>query len=145
MDHLSICVFVLVDTPDPYVKLFIPTAPNGRKKTQTISNSKNPVWNKEFKFLIDKELENVLREYNFLQMELILNFKNGRFLFSFTVFLIINLALVFSSSDITLMEDDTFSDDLVGETETFPLSGLEIDRILRKTFVFRQVLILCTV
>lgn len=81
MDHLSICVFVLVDTPDPYVKLFIPTAPNGRKKTQTISNSKNPVWNKEFKFLIDKELENVLREYNFLQMELILNFKNGRFPF----------------------------------------------------------------
>lgn len=43
------------------------------------------------------------------------------------------------------MEDDTFSDDLVGETETFPLSGLEIDRILRKTFVFRQVLILFTV
>ena len=78
-------------------------------------------------------------------MELILNFKNGRFLFSFTVFLIINLVLVFSSSDITLMEDDTFIDDLVGETETFPLSGLEIDRILRKTFVFRQVLILCTV
>lgn len=145
MDHLSICGFVLVDTPDPYVKLFIPTAPNGRKKTQTISSSKNPVWNKEFKFLIDKELENVLRECNFLQMELILNFKNGRFLFSFTVFLIINLVLVFSSSDITLMEDDTFIDDLVGETETFPLSGLEIDRILRKTFVFRQVLILCTV
>ena len=145
MDHLSICVFVLVDTPDPYVKLFIPTAPNGRKKTQTISSSKNPVWNKEFKFLIDKELENVLRECNFLQMELILNFKNGRFLFSFTVFLIINLVLVFSSSDITLMEDDTFIDDLVGETETFPLSGLEIDRILRKTFVFRQVLILCIV
>lgn len=145
MDHLSICVFVLVDTPDAYVKLFIPTAPNGRKKTQTISSSKNPVWNKEFKFLIDKELENVLRECNFLQMELILNFKNGRFLFSFTVFLIINLVLVFSSSDITLMEDDTFIDDLVGETEAFPLSGLEIDRILRKTFVFRQVLILCTV
>ena len=127
------------------MKLFIPTAPNGRKKTQTISSSKNPVWNKEFKFLIDKELENVLRECNFLQMELILNFKNRRFLFSFTVFLIINLVLVFSSSDITLMEDDTFIDDLVGETETFPLSGLEIDRILRKTFVFRQVLILCTV
>ena len=145
MDHLSICVFVLVDTSDAYVKLFIPTAPNGRKKTQTISSSKNPVWNKEFKFLIDKELENVLREYNFLQMELILNFKKGRFLFSFTVFLIINLVLVFSSSDITLMEDDTFIDDLVGETEAFPLSGLEIDRILRKTFVFRQVLILCTV
>lgn len=127
------------------MKLFIPTAPNGRKKTQTISSSKNPVWNKEFKFLIDKELENVLRECNFLQMELILNFKNRRFLFSFTVFLIINLVLVFSSSDITLMEDDTFIDDLVGETEAFPLSGLEIDRILRKTFVFRQVLILCTV
>ncbi|PFX14688.1 Cytosolic phospholipase A2, partial [Stylophora pistillata] len=88
------------DTPDPYVKLYIQNAPNGRTKTQFISNDPNPVWNEEFKFLIDKELENVLH--------------------------------------ITLMDADTFSDDVVGKTQIFPLDGLEIDRICRKTFVFRK-------
>ena len=138
MDYWSTCAFVLVDTPDPYVKLFIPTAPNGKKKTQTINNSNNPVWNNEFKFLIDRELENVLCEYS--DQELC---KRENFTF-FAVFVIIDAVLVFYSSDITLMEDDTLSDDLIGETETFPLSGLEIDRILRKTFIFRQVFKLLT-
>lgn len=136
MDYLLICVFVLVDILDLYVKLFIFIVLNGWKKIQMIFSFKNFVWNKEFKFFIDKELENVLCEYNFLQMELILNFKNGRFFFFFMVFLIINLVLVFFFLDIILMEDDIFIDDLVGEIEVFFLSGLEIDRILCKIFVF---------
>jgi len=36
------------------------------------------------------------------------------------------------------MESDTFSDDLV-ETKTFDLTSLELNKVYRKTFVFRQV------
>ena len=53
-------VSVAVDTPDPYVKLLITTAPNGKRKTTTKSNTSNPVWDEEFKFLIDQELQNDL-------------------------------------------------------------------------------------
>lgn len=41
--------------------------------------------------------------------------------------------------EITLMESDMLSDDLVDVT-TFDLSGLELNKIHKKTFVFRQVM-----
>ena len=40
--------------------------------------------------------------------------------------------------EITLMESDTFSDDVV-ETKTFDLTALELNKVYQKTFVFRQV------
>ena len=46
--------------------------------------------------------------------------------------------MVFIFLAITLMESDTLSDDLV-DTKTFDLSGLELDKVYQKTFVFRQV------
>ena len=46
--------------------------------------------------------------------------------------------MVLSSLEITLMESDTLSDDLV-DTQTFDLSGLELNKPFQKTFVFRQV------
>lgn len=89
-----------VDTPDPYVKLLITTAPNGKRKTTTKSNTSNPVWDEEFKFLIDQEFQNDLL--------------------------------------ITLMEDDTLSDDFIGKPQTFKLNGLELDKVYHETFVFRE-------
>ena len=50
-------------------------------------------------------------------------------------FVINNLLL---SLEITLMESDVLSDDLV-ETLTFDLSDLQLDKVLKKTFKFRQV------
>lgn len=49
-----------VDTPDPYVELFIPTAPDCRKRTKHFNNDINPVWNETFEFILDPNLENVL-------------------------------------------------------------------------------------
>ncbi|NXU01629.1 PA24A phospholipase, partial [Buphagus erythrorhynchus] len=49
-----------VDTPDPYVELFIPTAPDCRKRTKHFNNNINPVWNETFEFILDPNLENVL-------------------------------------------------------------------------------------
>lgn len=40
--------------------------------------------------------------------------------------------------EITLMESDTLSDDVV-ETKTFDLTALELNKVYQKTFVFRQV------
>lgn len=50
----------LLDTPDPYVELFIPTAPESRKRTQHIDNDINPEWNENFEFTLDPNQENVL-------------------------------------------------------------------------------------
>jgi len=50
----------LLDTPDPYVKLFIRTAPNGKKKTKAKKNTANPVWEEEFQFLLNPDVENDL-------------------------------------------------------------------------------------
>ncbi|XP_056619991.1 cytosolic phospholipase A2 isoform X1 [Triplophysa dalaica] len=50
----------LLDTPDPYVELFIPTSPESRKKTRHIDNDINPEWNETFEFILDPNLENVL-------------------------------------------------------------------------------------
>ncbi|KAL6471600.1 hypothetical protein MHYP_G00202500 [Metynnis hypsauchen] len=50
----------LLDTPDPYVELSIPTAPESRKRTRHIDNDINPKWNETFDFLLDPQQENVL-------------------------------------------------------------------------------------
>lgn len=49
-----------MDTPDPYVSLYIKTAPNCYQRTQTKDNDVNPVWNETFKFYIDPREENTL-------------------------------------------------------------------------------------
>ena len=46
--------------------------------------------------------------------------------------------MVFIFLEITLMESDTISDDLV-DTKTFDLSGLELDKVYQETFLFRKV------
>ncbi|KAK7133666.1 hypothetical protein R3I94_015510 [Phoxinus phoxinus] len=51
----------LLDTPDPYVELFIPTAPESRKKTRHIDNNINPEWNETFEFILDPNQDNVLK------------------------------------------------------------------------------------
>ncbi|CAL1594458.1 unnamed protein product [Knipowitschia caucasica] len=50
----------LLDTPDPYVELFIPTAPESRRKTRHIDNDINPKWNETFHFILDPNQPNVL-------------------------------------------------------------------------------------
>ncbi|XP_018609003.1 cytosolic phospholipase A2 [Scleropages formosus] len=50
----------LLDTPDPYVELFIPSVPETRKRTRHIDNDVNPVWNETFEFILDPNQENVL-------------------------------------------------------------------------------------
>ncbi|XP_036378090.1 cytosolic phospholipase A2 [Megalops cyprinoides] len=50
----------LLDTPDPYVELFIPSAPESRKRTRCIDNNVNPEWNETFEFILDPNQENVL-------------------------------------------------------------------------------------
>lgn len=53
------CLYI-VDTPDPYVELFIPTAPESRKRTKHIDNDINPKWNETFHFILDPNQQNVL-------------------------------------------------------------------------------------
>ena len=48
------------------------------------------------------------------------------------------LSFLLNFLEITLMESDTLSDDMV-ETKTFDLTGLERNKVYHKTFVFRQV------
>ncbi|KAM9130200.1 cytosolic phospholipase A2 isoform 1-T4 [Pangshura tecta] len=50
----------MLDTPDPYVELFIPSAPDCRKRTKHFNNNVNPVWNETFDFILDPNQENVL-------------------------------------------------------------------------------------
>ncbi|KAM8889339.1 cytosolic phospholipase A2-like [Synchiropus picturatus] len=50
----------LLDTPDPYVELFIKTAPESRKKTKHIDNDINPKWNETFHFILDPNQQNIL-------------------------------------------------------------------------------------
>ncbi|XP_067086818.1 cytosolic phospholipase A2 [Osmerus mordax] len=50
----------LLDTPDPYVELFIPTTPESRKKTRHIDNNIHPKWNETFHFILDPNQENTL-------------------------------------------------------------------------------------
>ena len=37
------------------------------------------------------------------------------------------------------MEENTLSDEFVGEAQTFKLNGLELDKVYQETFVFREV------
>ncbi|XP_030063405.1 cytosolic phospholipase A2 isoform X2 [Microcaecilia unicolor] len=50
----------MLDTPDPYVELFISSAIDGRKKTKYFDNIINPVWNETFEFILDPNQENIL-------------------------------------------------------------------------------------
>lgn len=55
-----LCAFS-VDTPDPYLKMQIPTSAEIVKRTKCVSNNKNPEWHEEpFVFHIDPEENNVL-------------------------------------------------------------------------------------
>ena len=51
-----------VDTPDPYVKLCIKTAPNGKKQTKVHNNTANPIWEEAFQFCLDPDMKNILGE-----------------------------------------------------------------------------------
>ncbi|KAF5916717.1 hypothetical protein HPG69_005512, partial [Diceros bicornis minor] len=50
----------MLDTPDPYVELFISSTPDSRKRTRHFNNNINPVWNETFEFILDPNQENVL-------------------------------------------------------------------------------------
>lgn len=50
-----------LDTPDPYVKLLIPTSPNGKRRTKVQRNTNNPVWDEAFYFYLDAEQLNLLQ------------------------------------------------------------------------------------
>ncbi|XP_078263703.1 cytosolic phospholipase A2-like [Rhinoraja longicauda] len=50
----------LLDTPDPYVELFIPTAPEGRKRSKYLNNVVNPEWNETFQFILDPDEKNIM-------------------------------------------------------------------------------------
>ncbi|XP_030900369.2 cytosolic phospholipase A2 epsilon-like isoform X1 [Melopsittacus undulatus] len=45
---------------DCYVKLWLPTASCQEARTRTICNSRNPVWNETFFFMIQSEVKNIL-------------------------------------------------------------------------------------
>ncbi|XP_028856075.1 cytosolic phospholipase A2-like isoform X1 [Denticeps clupeoides] len=63
----------LLDTPDPYVELFVSTTPESRKRTRHINNNIHPIWNESFEFILDPNLNNVLEvtlmDANFLMYE----------------------------------------------------------------------------
>ncbi|NP_001080867.1 cytosolic phospholipase A2 isoform X1 [Xenopus laevis] len=50
----------MLDTPDPYVELYISSAPDSRKRTKHFNNNINPVWNETFEFILDPNQDNVL-------------------------------------------------------------------------------------
>ncbi|KAM4722600.1 cytosolic phospholipase A2 [Rhinophrynus dorsalis] len=50
----------MLDTPDPYVELYISSAPDGRKRTKHFNNDINPVWNETFDFILDPNQDNIL-------------------------------------------------------------------------------------
>ncbi|XP_053380561.1 cytosolic phospholipase A2-like [Mercenaria mercenaria] len=47
-----------LDTPDPYVKVTIKTAPNGTQRTKHFNNDVNPDWNETLKFFLDPLVDN---------------------------------------------------------------------------------------
>ncbi|XP_012584379.1 PREDICTED: cytosolic phospholipase A2 [Condylura cristata] len=50
----------MLDTPDPYVELFISSTPDSRKRTRHFNNDVNPVWNETFEFILDPNQDNIL-------------------------------------------------------------------------------------
>uniref|UniRef100_UPI00358E2DC2 cytosolic phospholipase A2 isoform X1 n=2 Tax=Myxine glutinosa TaxID=7769 RepID=UPI00358E2DC2 len=51
----------LMDTPDPYVVLRLPTAAETEFRTRHLDNDVNPQWNETFSFLVDMGCSNVLQ------------------------------------------------------------------------------------
>lgn len=49
-----------IDTPDPYVKLRIRTAPNGFRRTKAKKNDVNPTWDEVFQFILDPTVKHTL-------------------------------------------------------------------------------------
>ena len=47
----------VVDTPDPYVIVYIRDAPDGRKKTTHRDNETNPEWNEVLEYLLPSKIE----------------------------------------------------------------------------------------
>lgn len=75
MKHTLCFSLWTVDTPDPYVELSVPTAPESRKRTRHIDNDIHPKWNETFEFLLDPQQENVLEVKNLL-LNISLDFSN---------------------------------------------------------------------
>uniref|UniRef100_A0A8C3KE34 Phospholipase A2 n=1 Tax=Calidris pygmaea TaxID=425635 RepID=A0A8C3KE34_9CHAR len=50
----------LLSQTDCYVKLWLPTASCREARTRTVRNSRNPVWNEAFHFMIQREVKNIL-------------------------------------------------------------------------------------
>nr|CAD7452321.1 unnamed protein product [Timema tahoe] len=50
-----------VDRPDPYLILWTPGAPHGRRKTRTVKNTYRPVWDQRFDFVLDPQHDTELR------------------------------------------------------------------------------------
>nr|CAD7431216.1 unnamed protein product [Timema monikensis] len=50
-----------VDRPDPYLVLWTPGAPHGRRKTRTVKNTHRPVWDQCFDFMLDPQHDTELR------------------------------------------------------------------------------------
>ncbi|XP_053331007.1 cytosolic phospholipase A2 delta-like [Spea bombifrons] len=50
----------IVTKPDCYVCLWLPTSLQEKKKTKTLWNCKNPVWNETFNFRIHSQIKNIL-------------------------------------------------------------------------------------
>ncbi|NXX16055.1 PA24E phospholipase, partial [Podargus strigoides] len=50
----------LLTQTDCYVKLWLPTASCQEARTRTVRNSRNPVWNETFHFMIQREVKNIL-------------------------------------------------------------------------------------
>lgn len=57
-----------VTASDCYVRLWLPSAANGKLQTKTIKNSDNPVWNETFYFRIQREVE-VVKNQKFHHFE----------------------------------------------------------------------------
>lgn len=58
----------------------------------------------------------------------------------YSIVIVVSLVYMFHILlEITLMESDTLSDDFV-DAKTFDLSGLELNKVHKETFVFRQVM-----
>ncbi|XP_035751646.1 cytosolic phospholipase A2 epsilon [Egretta garzetta] len=50
----------LLSQTDCYIKLWLPTASCREARTRTVRNSRNPVWNETFHFMIQSEVKNIL-------------------------------------------------------------------------------------
>ncbi|CAJ0917911.1 unnamed protein product [Ranitomeya imitator] len=62
-DRLTSCDCVLlfiVSKPDCYVCLRLPTSLTDRKRTRTVWNNANPVWDETFHFRIHSQIKNIL-------------------------------------------------------------------------------------